>query len=151
MAKQKLRYGYKYITCPMCKSKTFDYVSYSEFGWGTVEQHGFCHRCGFVVEQAYSPCLLVPQRINVLFVNRPNLRGLPNGVYKVSKGYFAKYNNNDLGTYETIDMAFAEYAKEKKKEIVRMAIEYKSVLPKRTYDCIVNYEVKIENDKNYAA
>ena len=96
-------------------------------------------------------CLLVPQRINVLFVNRPNLRGLPNGVYKVSKGYFAKYNNNDLGTYETIEMAFAEYAKEKKKEIVRMANEYKSVLPKRTYDCIVNYEVKIENDKNYAA
>lgn len=57
MAKQKLRYGYKYIICPMCKSKTFDYVSYSEFGWGTVEQHGFCHRCGFVVEQAYSPTM----------------------------------------------------------------------------------------------
>lgn len=41
--------------CPICKSKTFNYVSYSEYGWGTVEQHGHCDRCGYVVEQAYSP------------------------------------------------------------------------------------------------
>ena len=33
MEKQKLRYGYEFITCPICKSKTFDYCSYSEFGW----------------------------------------------------------------------------------------------------------------------
>lgn len=43
------------IECPICKSKTFDYVFYSEYGWGTVEQHGYCHRCGYTVEQAYSP------------------------------------------------------------------------------------------------
>ena len=42
-------------------------------------------------------CLLVPQKLNALFVNRPNNRNLPNGIYKVSKGYFAKYNNKDLG------------------------------------------------------
>jgi hypothetical protein len=40
--------------CPICKSKTFNYVSYSEYYWGTVEQHGYCDRCGYVVEQAYS-------------------------------------------------------------------------------------------------
>ena len=46
---------YKIEECPICKSKTFEYVSYSEYGWGIVEQHGHCHRCGYIVEQAYSP------------------------------------------------------------------------------------------------
>ena len=44
---------YKIIKCPICKSKTFEYVSYSE-SIGVVEQHGYCHRCGYIVEQAYS-------------------------------------------------------------------------------------------------
>lgn len=56
MKKLKTKFPWhKLIECPICKSKTFDYVSYSEYGWGTVEQHGYCHRCGYVVEQAYSP------------------------------------------------------------------------------------------------
>lgn len=41
--------------CPICQSKTFDYISYSEYGWGTVEQHGYCNRCGYTIHQAYSP------------------------------------------------------------------------------------------------
>lgn len=57
MAKQKLRYGYEFTTCPICKSKTFDYHSYSEWGWGTVEQHGYCDRCGYTIEQAYSSAM----------------------------------------------------------------------------------------------
>ncbi|MDE7425734.1 MAG: hypothetical protein K2N51_18905 [Lachnospiraceae bacterium] len=57
MVKKKLRYGYEFITCPICKSKTFDYYSYSEWGWGIVEQHGYCNRCGYIIEQAYSPCM----------------------------------------------------------------------------------------------
>ena len=57
MKKLKPKYPwYKIIECPICKSKTFEYVSYYEDGcWGTVEQHGHCHRCGYIVEQAYSP------------------------------------------------------------------------------------------------
>ena len=42
-------------TCPICASKTFDYVSYSEECYGTVEQHGYCDRCGYRIEQTYSP------------------------------------------------------------------------------------------------
>ena len=45
----------KTIKCPICGSETFEYVSYSEECYGTVEQHGFCHRCGYIVEQTYSP------------------------------------------------------------------------------------------------
>ena len=55
MHKQIPRYGYQFIICPICNAKTFDYTSYSEYGWGTVEQHGYCDRCGYIIEQAYSP------------------------------------------------------------------------------------------------
>ena len=41
--------------CPICNSTTFDYTSYSEYGWGPVEQHGYCDRCGYTIHQAYSP------------------------------------------------------------------------------------------------
>ena len=54
MKKLNPRYGYEIISCPICKSKTFEYFSYSEWGWGIVEQHGYCARCGYTVEQAYS-------------------------------------------------------------------------------------------------
>lgn len=45
----------KIIECPICHSKTFEYVSYSEECYGTVEQHGYCDRCGYTIEQSYSP------------------------------------------------------------------------------------------------
>ena len=55
MKKPKPKYPwYDIIICPICKSKTFEYISSSEYGIGTVEQHGLCHRCGYIVEQAYS-------------------------------------------------------------------------------------------------
>lgn len=42
--------------CPICKSKTFEYVCYRDYGWiDIVEQHGYCDNCGYVIEQAYSP------------------------------------------------------------------------------------------------
>ena len=53
--RRKPRWGYSIISCPICKAKTFEYCSYSEFGWGIVEQHGNCSRCGYLIEQAYSP------------------------------------------------------------------------------------------------
>ena len=56
MKKQrKPRWCYKIITCPICKSKTFEHCSYSEYGLGIVGQHGNCNRCGYLIEQAYSP------------------------------------------------------------------------------------------------
>ena len=43
------------IECPICHIKTFEYIFFSEDGWGIVEQHGYCDKCGYTVEQAYSP------------------------------------------------------------------------------------------------
>lgn len=45
-------------TCPVCKFDKYRYVSYSEYGWGIVEQHGYCDRCGYTIEQAYSSAVV---------------------------------------------------------------------------------------------
>ena len=52
--KNNLIYGHEYIVCPICHHITYDSVSYSEYGRCTVQQHGYCDRCGYMVEQAYS-------------------------------------------------------------------------------------------------
>lgn len=45
--------GNKY-KCPVCNYSKYKYIAYSEYGIGTVEQHGYCNRCGYIIEQAYS-------------------------------------------------------------------------------------------------
>jgi hypothetical protein len=99
----------------------------------------------------YSPqtCILVPQKINMLFMNKSNNRGLPNGIVKKNKGYLAKYNNQELGVYPTVEEAFEVYAKKKKQAIIEVSNEYKSVLPPSVYDLILSHELDIRNDKNY--
>lgn len=99
----------------------------------------------------YSPekCLLVPQRINMLFMNKPNKRGLPNGIIKYPCGYLAKYNQKELGIFPTLEEAYYEQTKKKKEAIVQIANEYREVIPEKVYSALLAYEFKIENDKNY--
>ena len=99
----------------------------------------------------YSPekCLLVPQRINMLFMNKPNKRGLPNGIIKYPCGYLAKYNQQELGIFPTVEEAYHEQTKKKKQAVVQIANEYKEVIPEKVYNALLAYEFRIENDKNY--
>lgn len=95
-------------------------------------------------------CLLVPQRINMLFVNLPNNEGLPNGIHRTKGGSFsASYNNKNLGTYVKLEEAYAIYATEKEKTIKDIAEMYKNVIPKKVYDALYLYKVDINNDRNY--
>ncbi len=41
--------------CPVCHTANFHSESYSEYGWGIVEKHEYCQRCGYTVEMSYSP------------------------------------------------------------------------------------------------
>lgn len=101
----------------------------------------------------YSPktCLLIPQRINMLFLNKPNNRGLPNGIVKQGKGFLAKYKHEPLGVFSSVEKAYEVYASKKEEAIREVLNEYKDVLPKETYDAIYNYRFDIRNDKNYKA
>lgn len=101
--------------------------------------------------KTYSPyhCLLVPQRINMLFCNKTNHRGLPNGIYKEGNLYYARYNLKELGHCKTIEEAYDLYVRYKKAEIIKVAEEYKNIIPQKVYDALLNYDIRIENDKNF--
>lgn len=101
----------------------------------------------------YSPqtCMLTPQKINLMFMNKSNNRGLPNGIVKQGKGYLAKYNHESLGMFSTVEEAYYHQTKKKKEVIIELANEYKDVMPKDIYDVVVRYEFDIRNDRNYVA
>lgn len=101
--------------------------------------------------KVYSPhhCLLVPQKINMLFMNKPNKRGLPNGIREAQGLYYAKYNHKELGKSDTLMGAYKLYADAKKEAIVAIANKYRDKIPDELYQAMLNYEIKIENDKNY--
>lgn len=44
--------------CPICGNPKYHYSSYDTEFWGasvTAEQHGYCDKCGYAIEQGYSP------------------------------------------------------------------------------------------------
>ena len=101
----------------------------------------------------YSPdtCIFVPQNINKLFLKNHKNRGiLPIGIYHVS-GYDTKYavhfNSEgklvNLGTFNTVQEAFAVYKTAKENEIKRVADEYKDKIPQKLYEAMYKYKVEI--------
>lgn len=84
-----------------------------------------------------------------MFINQLNNRGLPNGIIKQRKGYLAKYKNERLGMFDSLEEAYHHRSKRKKEVIIELANEYKSVMPKYVYDIVVGYDFDIRNDKNY--
>lgn len=144
-----------YGICSICE----DWLNFQNFGdWYEENEYvvnGRLHIDKDILYpncNVYSPetCLLVPQRINMLFMNKANNRGLPNGIYKTKSGkYKAQYNKSKLGVYDDLSSAYKVYANEKEKKIKFVADEYKRVIPMKVYNALYSYEVKIENDKNY--
>ena len=90
--------------------------------------------------KVYSPenCLIVPQRINMLFMNKPNKYGLPTGIKPSTKGRFeAKYNGKYLGIYNTVEEAELAHENEKRKAIKEVAEEYRQVIPNKVYRALL--------------
>jgi len=96
-------------------------------------------------------CLLVPQRINMLFLNKPNKRGLPNGIVRYLDRYLVKYNGVEHGYRNTLEDAFELYARVKKDAIIKIADEYKEIIPRKLYEALLKYDVIINADRNYVA
>ena len=102
--------------------------------------------------KVYSPetCVFVPQFINTLFVKSNKIRGkYPLGVSKYGNKFQAqlnKYNKKiHLGYYDTPEEAFLAYKKAKEEYIKEVAEEYKSQIPHKLYEALVNYEVEIDD------
>ena len=84
-------------------------------------------------------------------MNKCNKRGLPNGITKQGNHYVAKYNEQSLGKFDTIEEAYSVYAKKKKEGIAEAVYEYKNIIPFNVYQAILNHEFRIEDDVNYMA
>lgn len=57
----------------------------------------------------------------------------------------------EYGYKSTLESAFELYAKIKKDAIVKIANEYKDIIPKKLYKALLEYNVLIDIDKNYVA
>ena len=88
----------------------------------------------------YSPdtCLIVPQRINMLFLQKPNKYNLPSGISPMANNrYRADYNGKKVGNYDTLEEAIQAHDNEKRKAIKRVADEYKAVIPDKVYQALL--------------
>jgi hypothetical protein len=98
----------------------------------------------------YSPdtCLIVPIKINNLFIKSASRRGnLPIGVEKDEYGFRAAMckqgKRNSFGHFKTPEEAFLTYKIQKEQHIKEIADQYKDKIPKKIYDALYSYKVEI--------
>lgn len=105
--------------------------------------------------KVYSPntCVFLPKEINQMLVHISNKgRDLPRGVTKTSERtilpYKASYNMGQkrysLGTFATVEEAFATYREAKLLKIYWKALEYyeKGMLTDRAFNALVDWDVE---------
>lgn len=150
----KDRFSAYYGTCTVCE----EWLNFQVFAdWYEAHEYPVNERLHldkdilFAGNKEYSPkkCMLVPQRLNMMFMNKSNDKGLPNGVRRYANKYCAKYNSKELGSFNTVEEAYKAYTDKKKEAIIELANEYKGIIPQDVYDAIVAYQFDIRNDKNY--
>jgi hypothetical protein len=90
----------------------------------------------------YSPetCLIVPQRINMIFMQKPNKFGLPSGISRTQSGkYLASYDGVRLGNYENLNEAIKSHDYKMREHIKEVAEEYKSKIPIRLFESLLKW------------
>ena len=94
----------------------------------------------FKGNKVYSPdtCIIVPQRINALFIKKQNKYGLPTGIKPRANGkYEAKYNQEHLGIFDSVEEAELAHEEAKRKAIKAVAEEYKLYIPDKVYKALL--------------
>ena len=98
----------------------------------------------------YSPenCCFIPREINTMLTSRRSERGdYPMGVRLKDGHIIAQINymgtKKHLGTFNTVEEAFAAYKKAKETCIKEYADKYKDSLPSKVYNALYNYVVEI--------
>ena len=102
--------------------------------------------------EIYSPetCIIVPKRINMLFIKRQNHRGnccIGVSYKKQTNRYYASISIEakpvSLGSFNSEIDAFETYKTAKEKHIKNMADRYKDKIPKQLYEALYKYKVEI--------
>lgn len=101
--------------------------------------------------RVYSPdtCRLVPQAINSLILSSTSSKGsLPVGVKEEAGAYVARIRQGStakvLGSYPTVNLAFAAYKRAKKAHIKFVADTFSDVLDPEIYQALLNFEVNMQ-------
>lgn len=99
---------------------------------------------------SHKTCVFTPHSINILFIKRDKARGeCYIGVTKHWNKFQANLNKDNktihLGLYTTHEEAFLAYKKAKEQYIKEVAEKYKSQIPQKLYEALMNYEVEIDD------
>lgn len=142
---EKLRYKHPaYEECTVCE-KWHNYQNFAEwYNKNSYETEGRLHLDKDIIKRdntVYSPefCLLVPQRINMIFMSKPNSQGLPSGIKQIKSGYVANYGGKQIGLYETLNEAIIAHDDAKLENIKQAIIEYKDNISKKVHKALINY------------
>ena len=159
-ADNKNKFNPTYKDCSVCE----EWHNFQNFGkwfdenYYTIENETMALDKDILVKgnKTYSPetCVVVPQRINSLFLKRNKSRGkYPIGTTynKRDKKYEScchmyknnRYTRHAIGNFDTPTEAFTAYKTFKEQYIKQVANEYKDKIPKKLYDAMYRYEVEI--------
>lgn len=90
----------------------------------------------------YSPetCLVVPQRINMLFIKHSNKDNLPSGISLTKSGkYHSSYNGKPLGNFRTLEEAVDKHDAAKRIHIKELVDDYDNKLPNNVISALLNW------------
>lgn len=145
--KLKERYSAYYGDCIVC-DEWHNFQTFAEW-WndhiyrvGTERMH-LDKDILFNGNRFYSPdtCLIVPQRINMMFMKKPNKYNLPNGIIPIANGrYNSSYRGKSIGNYDTLELAVNAHDVEKKKALKELAEEYKDKIPNKLYEALICWQ-----------
>ncbi len=147
-----------YEDCEVCEEwhNFQNFAKWYEENYYEIEGEKMCLDKDILVHgnKIYSPstCIIVPNRINVLFIKSDKNRGdLPIGVQwdkKYNKYRIQAHIGKKLTTIkrvDTIEEAFSIYKKVKEDEIKYVAEQYKEWIPKELYNAMYNYKIDIND------
>lgn len=107
-----------------------------------------------LLKKIYSPltCVFLPREINGALITQQKYRtDLPIGVRQAESGRYHAIlcsgikKSKHLGTFDTLEEAFAVYKETKESWLKLLANKYKSELDPRAYKALMEYEVKIDD------
>ena len=95
-------------------------------------------------------CIFLPKNLNLLLINNKSRRGLyPIGIsydkrHNTYKARLQKFSKEVyLGCFKTPEKAFEVYKKHKEQHIKDMAELYKSYIPMKAYNALLNWNIEI--------
>jgi len=147
--KSCIKYKSYYNICTVCK-EWHNYQNFAEWyfkNYYQVDNERMHLDKDILIKnnKIYSPdtCLIVPQRINMLFMQKRNSRNLPNGITLIKNGkYLAKYNGNNIGVFNKLEDAVDAHGCKQIEHIRKIAEEYKDKIPLKVYEALYLWDYK---------